>query len=390
MKKFRRVFLIVADSFGVGAAPDAAAYGDAGADTLGAVTKSGFLSIPFLTSLGLFNIDGLKTGSPVPKPQACFGKARELSADKDTTSGHWELAGLVSQVKMPVFPDGFPEEIVAALEKATGREILCNKPYSGTEVIKDFGREQTERGALIVYTSADSVMQIAAHKDVVPLDELYEICQTARKIMTGKFAVGRIIARPFEGSWPNFSRTADRKDFSLEPHGEVLTDAVMAAGLKCVGVGKIGDIFCGRGLTESIHTVSNEDGMKKVRELAEKSFCGLVFVNLVDFDSKYGHRNDVDGYARALSVFDSDLKRLDGMLGEDDAVVVTADHGCDPSFPGTDHTREYVPVLVFGRGIKKGVNLGIRDGFCDIGATAARLLGVGLKSGKSFAEEIVL
>ncbi len=390
MEKFKRVFLIVADSFGVGAAPDAALFGDEGANTLGAVCKSPFLNVPFLKSKGLFNIDGVDCGCPASHPEGCFGKARELSAGKDTTSGHWEIAGLVSRQKMPVFPNGFPPEIVAALERETGRRVLCNKPYSGTEVLKVFGREQSETGALIVYTSADSVMQIAAHIDSVPLDELYSVCEKARKIMTGKYSVGRVIARPFKGDEPDYVRTSDRKDFSLQPHGEVLTDVVKAAGLQCVGVGKIGDIFCGRGLTESIHTVSNGDGMEKTCDLARRDINGLIFVNLVDFDSKYGHRNDADGYAKALSSFDSDLKKLDLLLGEGDAAIVTADHGCDPSDVSTDHTREYVPIVAFGRRLKSGVNLGVRESFCDIGATVAQLLGLGLKTGKSFAEEIVL
>lgn len=390
MEKFKRVFLIVADSFGVGSAPDAADYGDDGANTLRSVSKSAFLNIPFLTSLGIFNIDDVQCGTPVSLPVASFGKARERSAGKDTTSGHWEIAGLVSQNKMPVFPNGFPAQVVERIEKISGRKVLCNKAYSGTEVIKDYGREHLKTGALIVYTSADSVLQIAAHKDVMSLDELYNVCAEVRKFMTGEYGVGRVIARPFEDSWPNFSRTPYRKDFSLEPQGEVLTDVVKEGGMDCIGVGKIGDIFCMRGITQSIHTVSNADGMEKVLELANNDFRGLAFVNLVDFDSKYGHRNDVDGYARALTELDSYLKRLYESIDKDDVVVLTADHGCDPSYAGTDHTREYVPILVFGKRIRSGVNLGTRDSFCDIGATVAQMLGLSLKAGKSFVGEVVL
>lgn len=386
---FDKVFLIVLDSLGVGEAPDASLYGDAGANTLRAVCRSPALRVPFLTSLGLFNIDGIGCGEAVPYPQGCFGKAAELSVGKDTTTGHWEMAGLVSRKKMPVFPNGFPDWIIKRLEAATGRRVVCNRPYSGTDVIKDYGREQLESGALIVYTSADSVLQIAAHERVVARDELYQICRVARELMTGEFAVGRIIARPFAGEYPDFYRTADRRDFSLEPPAATLTDLVSDAALECVGVGKIGDIFCGRGLTRDIHTASNSEGMDLTCKLAKETFKGLVFVNLVDFDTKYGHRNDVDGYARALTEFDLRLAELAGLVGPDDAIVLTADHGCDPSTAGTDHTREFVPVLAFGNKLMKGINLGVRRSFADVGASVAELLGLESSGGQSFAAEIV-
>lgn len=383
--KVKRAYLIVLDSFGIGALPDAAAFGDEGAHTLRTVTASPAFHVPRLASLGLFHIEGAGTAPGADAPRGAFGRCREMSRGKDTTVGHWEIAGLVSERGMPVFPDGFPPELMERLAAAFGRGVLCGRPYSGTEVIRDFGREHEATGALIVYTSADSVLQIAAHERVVPREALYGYCRAAREIMTGPWGVGRVIARPFIGAYPDYERTAGRHDFSLAPPGETLLDALSAAGYEVIGVGKISDIFAGRGVTRHIAMDGNEDGMEKTIATLAEDFTGLCFVNLVDFDMKYGHRRDVEGYARALSSFDRQLARfLDGMR-PDDVLIVTADHGCDPGFRGSDHTREYVPLLVCGAGVRANVALGTRASFADIGASVAEMFGAALSTkGESF------
>lgn len=386
----KRVFLIVLDSFGVGEAPDAASFGDAGANTLRSVSRSPKFHLDNLIAAGFGLMDGV-TVLPKPEhPTAAVGRMREQSMGKDTTIGHWEIAGIVSERPMPTYPDGFPQEILDEFSRRTGRGILCNKPYSGTDVIRDYGPEQMKTGKLIVYTSADSVFQIAAHEEVIPLEELYADCRIARALMTGEHGVGRIIARPYVGTpEAGFTRTSNRHDFSLEPPKATILDAVSGAGLDMIGVGKIHDIFAGRGLTEYTYTSGNADGMEKTLALADRDFHGLCFVNLVDFDMLYGHRQDPDGYAAALSAFDAWLPSFLQKLGEDDLVILTADHGCDPSDASTDHTREYTPMIALGRQVKPG-SIGTRDTFADIAATVAEALGVSLETpGKSFLREIL-
>ena len=383
----KRVFLIVLDSVGIGAAPDAAAFGDAGANTMRSVSGSDQFCVDHLKRLGLANIDGLEYLGPEKTFRGAVARLTERSMGKDTTIGHWELAGVISEKPFPTYPEGFPQEILDAFTVATGRGVLCNKPYSGTEVIKDYGNEHMETGKLIVYTSADSVFQIAAHEDVVPVEQLYEYCRAARTILQGDHAVGRVIARPFTGQWP-FTRTANRHDFSLVPPRTVL-NAISEAGLDVIGVGKIGDIFAESGITESHPTKSNVHGMEKTLELAERDFHGLCFVNLVEFDSHYGHRQDRDGYAKALAEFDRWLPRLLEKLGPEDVLLITADHGCDPCDDSTDHTREQVPLLVYGEKIKPG-NLGTKSSFADVAATVRDLLGVAYETeGTSLMEEIL-
>ena len=371
----RRVFLIVLDSLGIGHAPDAAAFGDAGAHTLYAAWKSGALKIPNLEKLGLSLAPGAEFLEAPPSPLASVGALIECSAGKDTTTGHWELAGLLSHEPMPTFPKGFPEELVDALRRECGLDFLCNLPYSGTDVIRDFGEEHMRTGRPILYTSADSVLQIAAHTDVIPLPKLYELCRTARRLCTGEYAVGRVIARPFVGSAGAFRRTLDRRDFSIEPHGETLLDRLSGEGLSVIAVGKISDIFAGRGITESYPDHGNAACMERTAELARRDFHGLCFVNLVDFDTLYGHRNDARGYALALNEFDAFLGGLLPMLGEDDALLITADHGCDPSDQSTDHTRERVPLLLYGKRLPTRL-LGVQTGFATVAQTVADLLGV--------------
>lgn len=370
MKK--RVFLIVLDSVGIGNAPDAAAFGDEGAHTLRSISRSPQFKIDTLLKLGLGAIDG--SCLPSRSPTAMVARLQEQSRGKDTTTGHWELAGLVSRTPFPTYPHGFPAALIEAFKRETGRGVLCNKPYSGTQVIADYGEEHRRTGKLIVYTSADSVFQIAAHEDIVPPKQLYEYCRVARRLLTGEHAVGRVIARPFAGEHP-FTRTERRRDFSLEPPGEILLDAVKSAGLDCIGVGKIRDIFAGRGLTEALLTHGNDDGMARTAQLAKRAFHGLCFVNLVDFDMVYGHRNDVDGYAAALTAFDRWLADFLPLLGKEDVLLITADHGCDPAYPGTDHTREMVPLLVYGHGIEPG-NRGTLP-FTAVAALVREYLGLG-------------
>lgn len=364
-----RVFLIVLDSFGAGNAPDAAAFGDEGSNTFKACFDSGKLNIPNMKKLGLFNIDGVDFGEREKEPLGAYARLVEESAGKDTTIGHWEIAGIISEKPLPVFPGGFPDEVIKEFERRTGRKTLCNKPYSGTEVIKDYGEEHMKTGALIVYTSADSVFQVAANENVVPVKKLYEYCEIARDILKGDYAVGRVIARPFVGTSPeNFARTSNRHDFSLLPPSKTMLDILKDNGKDVLSVGKIIDIFAGQGITGVIRTVSNADGMVKTAEFQKKDFDGLCFVNLVDFDMKYGHRNDVAGYTNALNEFDIALGDFMKNMREDDVLMLTADHGCDPSTPSTDHSRECVPLIICGNNVKGG-NLGTRKGFTCIAKT---------------------
>lgn len=370
----KRVFLIVLDSFGVGGARDADAFGDTGANTLGSLMKTSGFAVPCLRRLGLFNICGVATEKYPAEgsPSGAYGRAEEKSAGKDTTIGHWELAGIYSPVPFPTFPNGFPDELISEFSRQCGRGVLCNKPYSGTDVIRDYGPEHIKTGKLIVYTSGDSVFQIAAHESVVPVDTLYGYCMTARKLLCGKYRVARVIARPFEGDWP-FSRTSRRHDFSADPPSDTLLDILKAQGFDTVCIGKIGDIFAGHGVTESTRTASNDDGMDKLLETQKKDFTGLCFVNLVDFDSSYGHRRNPEGYADALMRFDSRIKPFISDMREDDVLIITADHGCDPMFSGTDHTRENIPVLACGAHIKP-CDLGTLDTYSDIAASVCDML----------------
>ena len=385
----KRVFLIVLDSVGIGEMPDAADYGDAGSNTIKAASMSPYFSMPNMRKLGFFNIDGVEIGEKEAAPTGAVARMTEVSKGKDTTIGHWEIAGIVSENPLPTYPNGFPKDVIDEFSRLTGRKVLCNLPYSGTDVIRDYGREQVETGALIVYTSADSVFQIAAHEDVVPPEQLYEYCRIARKLLMGEHGVGRVIARPFTGEWP-YTRTPRRHDFSIEPPKKTVLDAIVEAGKDMIAVGKIHDIFAGRGMTEFTYTTGNADGLSKTLSYADKDFTGLCFVNLVDFDMLYGHRRNIDGYAQALHEFDQWLPGFLSKLGQDDLVIVTADHGCDPGYlKHTDHTREYIPMIALGKAVKP-VNLGTRVGFCDIAATVAELLDVPYETpGRSFAKEIV-
>ena len=386
----KRVFLIVLDSFGIGALPDAAAFGDPGTNTLRSCATSEHLNIPNLVQAGLGNIDGVECLPKAAAPTGSFARLAEQSMGKDTTIGHWEIAGIVSPEPLPTYPNGFPDEVLEPFKAATGRGVLANAPWSGTEVINVFGDEHVRTGDLIVYTSADSVFQIAAHEDVVPLEQLYEYCRIARKLLQGTHGVGRGIARPFVGTSGAYKRTSNRHDYSLEPPKQTLLDALKAAGKASIGVGKIYDIFAGIGVTEHVYNKSNANGMAHTLHFADTDFEGLCFVNLVDFDMVYGHRRDIDGYAKALAEFDAWLPKLLEKLGDEDIVMITADHGCDPGYAATtDHTREHVPLLVLGKPVKP-VNLGTRTSFADIAATIAELLNVQLDTpGKSFAEDIL-
>ena len=387
----KRIFLIVLDSFGIGAMPDSEKFGDVGVNTLAACAGSDKLRIPNMISAGLGNIDGVECLPKVDTPLGACARLTEASMGKDTTIGHWEISGIISPNPLPTYPEGFPKDVLDAFEAATGRGVLCNLPYSGTDVIRDYGKEHMETGKWIVYTSADSVFQVAAHEDVVPLEELYEACRKARQILRGKHGVGRVIARPFVGSpEEGFRRTPNRHDFSLEPPAETMLDAVKGAGLDCLAVGKIHDIFAGRGDTEYVFNKSNADGMAHTDDFAARRFNGLCFVNLVDFDMAFGHRRDIDGYANALSEFDAWLGSFLPKLGAEDILMITADHGCDPAYTATtDHTREFVPLLVLGKQVKP-VNLGTRATFADIAATVTELLGVPFSTpGRSFAKDII-
>ena len=386
----KRIFLIVLDSCGCGAMPDSPSFGDIGVHTLRSCSKSPKLHIPNLLKMGLGNIEGLSFLGTTDAPTAAHCRMAERSMGKDTTIGHWELAGIVSPQPLPTYPNGFPEELLAPFREATGRGVLANAPWSGTEVINAFGEEHQKTGDLIVYTSADSVFQIAAHEDIVPPEKLYEYCRIARKLLTGKHGVGRVIARPFIGEPGSYKRTANRHDFSLEPPAKTLLDTLCDNGLASIGVGKIYDIFAGQGITEHVYNKSNADGMNHTTNYAGQDFNGLCFVNLVDFDMVYGHRRDIDGYAAALSEFDAWLGDFLKELRPDDVVMITADHGCDPGYTATtDHTREYVPLLVLGEKVKP-VNLGTRESFADVAATVADLLSISYPTpGTSFAQEIL-
>ena len=379
----KRVFLIVLDSVGIGELPDAASFGDAGSNTIGAIRNHPNFHCPNLEALGLFNIEGV--GGGVDAPIASYARMREKSMGKDTTIGHWEIAGIVSPQPLPTYPNGFPAELIAEFEKRTGKKTICNLPYSGTDVIRDYGDEHCKTGALIVYTSADSVFQIAAHEDVVPVPELYRYCEIARELLTGEHAVGRVIARPFTGEHP-YARTPRRHDYSLLPPANTIADVLSARGFATISVGKIYDIFAGKGFSESNPTPNNAGGMAKTDEIAARDFTGLCFTNLVDFDMVFGHRNNIAGYAQALTEFDAWIDGFRERMGEDDICIITADHGCDPATPSTDHSREHTPMLIFGKSIRSGVDLGTRASFADIGATILSAFGIedGGIAGESF------
>lgn len=386
----KRVFLIVLDSVGIGEMPDAADYGDRGSNTVKACCKSNNFSMPNMKKMGFFNIDGMDYAKNEINPSASFARMEEVSKGKDTIIGHWEIAGIESKKPMPTYPHGFPKEVIQEFEKQTGRKAICNKPYSGTEVLKDYGEESVKSGALIVYTSADSVFQIAAHEKIVPVQKLYEYCEIARNILVDDNAVGRVIARPFVGEYPNYTRTTNRHDFALAPPKSTILDYIKSSGKDVIAIGKISDIFAGKGVTQRIKTTSNADGINQMLDFMDKDFEGLCFVNLVDFDMLYGHRNDVDGYAAALSYFDKKLSDITCKMKSEDALIITADHGCDPSTSSTDHSREYTPMIIFGKNIKSGINLGTRKGFYDIGATVMEYLNIKEKiQGNSFLSEVI-
>lgn len=386
----KRVFLIVLDSFGIGEMPDAAKYGDAGSNTISAVSKIDGFNMKNMRSYGLFNIDGVKCYKKSINPKGAFARMTEVSKGKDTTIGHWEIAGVQSEQPLPTFPCGFPEEVITKFEELTGKKVICNKPYSGTQVLLDYGQEQVETGALIVYTSADSVFQIAAHEEVVPVEELYKYCEMAREMLVGEFGVGRVIARPFVGQYPEYKRTSNRHDYSLMPPQTTMLDQLKDNNYSVIAVGKINDIFAGKGITEFVRTKNNDDGMEKTIEFAKKEFEGLCFVNLVDFDMLYGHRNDVEGYANALTKFDEQITEVISNLNDEDILIITADHGCDPTTASTDHSREYTPMVMIGKKVKPGTNLGTRESFADIAATILEYFGVEQKiSGESFLRKVL-
>lgn len=386
----QRVYLIVLDSFGIGHAPDAADFGDEGANTLYTITHSKEYDTPNMRKLGLSCIDGVDYLEKSDNIVGSYGRMQEASKGKDTTIGHWEIAGIVSENALPTYPNGFPKEVLDEFSKRTGREVLCNKPYSGTDVIRDYGEEHVRTGKLIVYTSADSVFQIAAHEDIVPVEELYKYCEIAREILVGEHGVGRVIARPFVGEAPNFQRTTNRHDFSLLPPRDTMLDVLQKEGYDTYGVGKIYDIFAGKGIAHTQRIQGNVDGMEKTIQLQDKDFNGLCFVNLVDFDMLYGHRNDIEGYAKAATVFDKQLGTFMERMQSQDILMITADHGCDPGFKGTDHSRECVPFLAYGEQVKKGVNMGTRKTFSDIAATILDIFGIDSRlDGTSFKDEIL-
>ena len=387
----KRIFLIVLDSFGIGELPDSHLFGDSGANTLASCARSSQLQIPNLIAAGLGNIQGVSCLPKVSAPTGAYARLTERSMGKDTTIGHWEIAGLVSDHPLPTYPEGFPQEVMDAFSAATGRGWLCNKPYSGTEVIRDYGPEQEKTGKWIVYTSADSVFQIAAHEEQIPLEELYSACQKARNILKGEHGVGRVIARPYVGDpVKGYTRTSNRHDYSLEPPAPTMLDAIVAAGMESIGIGKIRDIFAGAGVKEYVYNTSNQNGLEHLDHYVAQDFTGLCFANLVDFDAVFGHRRDIDGYAKALTEFDRWLGTFLPKLQEDDLLLITADHGCDPGFTATtDHTREYVPLLILGKQVKP-VDLGTRSTFADIAATVTSLLGIEYATaGESFGKEIL-
>lgn len=387
--EFRRVVWIVLDSVGIGEMPDAAAYGDTGSDTLGNIARRRTLNLPNLVSLGLANLKALDGIEPSPSPSGAFGKCALASPGKDTTTGHWEMMGIHLDKPFPLFPHGFPPDFMAAFEDRIGRRTLANRPASGTEIIAELGEEHMRTGSPIVYTSADSVFQVASHEEVIPLWELYKICETAREMLRGPLEVGRVIARPFEGEPGHFTRTANRRDFAVPPPKGMLLDLLDASGVEVSSVGKIFDVFLGRGIREHVKTKNNADGMDKTLQEIAAMPEGFLFVNFVDFDQLYGHRNDVEGYARALEEVDQWLPSLMSRLSDSDLLILTADHGCDPTTASTDHSREYVPLLVWGPRVRSGVNLGVRETLSDIGQTVAENFGVSISKGKSFLTEII-
>ncbi len=386
-----RVILIVLDSVGVGELPDAADYGDAGSNTLCNISREvGGLRIDNMISLGMGNIDGMRDIDRTANPEACYGKLAEKSKGKDTVTGHWEISGIILEKPLRTFPEGFPEDIIREFEEKSGTKVIGNKVASGTEIIKELGEEHKRTGYPIVYTSADSVFQIAANEEVIPLDKLYEMCRIAREMFTGDRTIGRIIARPFIVKDGEYIRTANRKDFAMDAPSSTMLDLLKAAGLEVSAVGKIEDIFNKKGITRAVHIKNNSDGVDKTLEYMKTSGKGLIFTNLVDFDMVYGHRNNVKGYAQALVEFDEKLTEIIGLMKEDDVLIITADHGCDPVSASTDHSREYIPLIVYGKGIRKGVNLGTRECFCDIGKTVLDFFGIenGIH-GKSFSREVL-
>ena len=386
----KKVIIIVLDSVGVGELADAELYGDSGSNTLAnCAREAGGLKLPHLEQMGLGCLTNIQGIPPAATPQSCYGKMSERSPGKDTTTGHWEIAGLILAKPFPLFPDGFPEAVIEPFKKQIGRDILGNKVASGTEIIEELGKKHMETGFPIVYTSADSVFQIAAHEEVIPLEELYHICHIAREtVLTGPYAVGRVIARPFIGSPGTFKRTTNRHDYSVIPFQPTVLDCISEKGLVVAGVGKIYDIFAGQGVTRSIPITNNMEGVDATLSLMKEDFSGLIFTNLVDFDQLYGHRNDVQGYANCLAEFDLRLPEIIAALGEDDLLIICADHGCDPTTASTDHSREYIPLLVTGKKVQSGINLGVRNGFCDIAASAAAWLGVDFKEGCEFISAI--
>jgi phosphopentomutase len=390
MIEIKRAILIVLDSCGIGELPDAFKYGDEGSNTIVNTAKRvEGLKLPHLEKLGLGNIDDVPGVTPPKNPVANFGKMAEVSPGKDSTSGHWEIAGLILDKPFPVYPDGFPEEIIDKFEKATGCEILWNKPASGTEIIKKLGERHIKTGKPILYTSADSVFQIAAHQDVIPVERLYDMCEKAREILKGKHGVGRVIARPFIGKPGSFQRTEKRKDFSLPPPGNTILDILKENGYDVLGIGKIEQLFAGKGLTQSLYTRNNSDGMDKLEKSMQKEINGLIFINLIDFDMLWGHRNNYKDFAKGLEEFDLWLPQFLHLLKENDILIITADHGCDPTTLSTDHSREYVPLLVYGKGIKSEINLGTRKCFCDVAKTLAEIFKLkGTENGQSFWKEI--
>ena len=387
----KRIFLIMLDSFGIGEAKDAKEFGDEGSSTLKSIMRSDKFDIPNMKKLGLLNIDGLGVEGSTEKITGAYAKLSEQSKGKDTTTGHWEIAGIISKNPMSTYPEGFPKEIIDEFSRLTGRGVLCNKPYSGTEVIRDYGKEHVDTGKLIVYTSADSVFQIAAHEEVVPVEELYKYCEIARKLLKGEHAVGRVIARPFIGSEGSYERTANRHDFSLEPTSDTVLDVLHRNNLETYAVGKIYDIFAQRGISNHVRTKNNAEGMQRTLEALDMDFNGLCFVNLVDCDMIYGHRRDIDGYANAISEFDRFLSTFIPKMKEEDILMISADHGCDPGFRGTDHTREYVPFLAYGKSVKQGANLGIRESFADVAKTILDIYDLeNTVNGVSFKKELLV
>ncbi|MDM5247130.1 phosphopentomutase [Lysinibacillus sp. G4S2] len=390
-KPFKKIHVVVLDSVGIGEAPDAANFGDVGSHTLGHIAeKMNGLTMPHMESFGLANIEPLQGIQATDKPKAYYGKMQEASVGKDTMTGHWEIMGLNIDKPFKVYPEGFPAELIAELEKRTGRKVLCNEPASGTQVIEDFGKEHMETGAIIVYTSADPVLQIAAHEEIIPLEELYKICELARELtLQPEYLVGRVIARPFIGTPGNFTRTSNRHDYALKPFGRTTMNVLKDAGLDVIAIGKISDIFNGEGVTDAVRTKNNMDGMDKFAEVVRRDFHGISFLNLVDFDANFGHRRDPLGYGNALQEFDARLPEITEEMSEDDLLIITADHGNDPTFPGTDHTREYVPLIIYSPRFNDCSELTLRETFADIAATVAENFEVEAPAfGKSFLNNL--